>query len=406
MGRALDASLDLIGALTTSRLDKNLKEKVQLLNKLVDEEAKKRQVTQFERLHVQVVNLWANGDMKNASRALDKITTLYPEDIYSLKLNQDTYFYLGAANAMRSSLAGAITQINDSNPLKGYAHGMYSFALEESNLYDLSQKEAMKALQLNPCDTWAIHNYAHCLEMQGKTDEGLAWMLDRKKDWITCSGLACHQYWHTALFYLNKREHDEAINLLDEQILTRCLASSSGLDLHDAASMLYRLELINLLAESSSSSDKPSRWKGVYDMCKTHTKDHIVGFNDCHYMMTYLAMEDNDSVKEMLDTLNEQQAPTLVERDTVVRPLLEAMVAFKKGDYPQVVDKIEPIRHDIVRIGGSHAQRDIFEQLLLVAALKSGSPDNKKLADRMVEERNLAHGHQTHLTHLLSTANS
>jgi predicted Zn-dependent protease len=53
-------------------------------------------------------------------------------------------------------------------------------------------------------------------------------------------------------------------------------------------------------------------------------------------------------------------------------PLAEAILAFRKEDYERAVDLLMPVRYDLQRIGGSHAQRDLFAQLLVHATLRAG----------------------------------
>lgn len=400
LGVTLGVQLNLMGALSTPRLDKTLEGKIDSLNKLI--ERKGNLVNEQELLHAQVVNCWAKNELKQSLRVLEKIVTLYPEDVAALKMIQDTNFFLGTALPMRNSLAYSLSKMSDKNPLKGYTHGMFSFALEESNMYDESQAEARKALQLTPNDTWAIHNYAHCLEMQAKTEEGLKWMYDRKCDWAPCQTLACHQYWHSALFHINNNQFDEAVALLDKEVLTRCVQGSSALDMHDAASMVYRMELVDLFGQvgKNDSDQMLKRWLGVYDMCKPHKEDHLSGFHDAHYLMSFLGMEDLKLAREFIDSIDE--APEVREGTTLVKPLLEAMYQFKLGAYDKCVDLLADIRFDIIRIGGSHAQRDVFEQLLIVAALKSDKPSHNKLGERMLAEREAFHGRRTVQTDLLA----
>lgn len=409
LGRALALEINLMGGLAAPRLNKLLADKLDDFNKLV--ERKKDTMNEQETLHAKIVNLWAESDLKGATRILERLATLYPEDVSALKMNQDTYFMLGTALPMRNSIASSLARMGDNkkNPLKGYVHGMFSFALEESNMYPQAQEQALKALELIPRDTWAIHNYAHCLEMQAKTSEGLKWMLDRKVDWSPCQMLACHQYWHTALFHVNNDNFDEAIGLLDKEVLARCVSGATSLDLHDAASMVYRMELIDLFGKSDTAKDhgdakeaSKSRWSGVYDMCKSHKRDHLLGFNDVHFMMSYLGMDDMQMAKELIESISE--VPSLNVGNEVVKPLLEAMYQFKVGDYAGCVELLEPIRFDIIKIGGSHAQRDVFEQLLLVAGLKSDKSYHNLLAQRMLAEREAIHGRRTTQTELLSTA--
>lgn len=405
LGLAFDLELNLMGSLNSPLFDSKLAQKVDSLNKLVEQ--KRDKLNEHELLHVEVVNHWANNNLKEVSRKLEKIVTLYPEDVSALKMNQDTYFNLGTALPMRNSLANSLFQLSNKNPLKGYVHGMFAFALEESNMFNESQNEARKALELIPRDTWAIHNYAHCLEMQAKVKEGLKWMYDKKCDWSPCQLLACHQYWHSALFHINNDQIDDAVALLDNEVLTRCGSKSTSLDLHDAASMLYRMELVDLFNKTSQKQDKSKeenrkRWNSVYDMCKSHKRDHLTGFNDAHFMMSYLGMDDLQVARELIETIDE--SPHLNEGQTVVKPLLEGMYQFKVGAYDKCVDFLENIRFDIIRIGGSHAQRDVFEQLLLVAALKSDKSSHNKLGQRMIYERESFHGSKVKQTELLAEA--
>jgi hypothetical protein len=52
--------------------------------------------------------------------------------------------------------------------------------------------------------------------------------------------------------------------------------------------------------------------------------------------------------------------------------VVEGVVAHQKGDYAHAVDLLWPVRRDLHRIGGSHAQRDLFFQVLVDAAMRAG----------------------------------
>ena len=68
----------------------------------------------------------------------------------------------------------------------------------------------------------------------------------------------------------------------------------------------------------------------------------------------------------------------------VTIPLCEALRAYGQGDFDGTVERLLPLRHDLVRIGGSHAQRDVFLQFLAEAAIRSG---RLKLARALLAER-------------------
>ena len=56
----------------------------------------------------------------------------------------------------------------------------------------------------------------------------------------------------------------------------------------------------------------------------------------------------------------------------VGRRLIDGALAFAGGDAARAVEAILPVRFEAVRIGGSHAQRDIVNLTLIAAAERSG----------------------------------
>src|SRR2546423_1232438 len=69
---------------------------------------------------------------------------------------------------------------------------------------------------------------------------------------------------------------------------------------------------------------------------------------------------------------------------TVGLALGEAALAHRNGDYTRALDRLLPVRGAIRDIGGSHAQRDLFAQLLIDSAVKSG---RREVAIELLNER-------------------
>ena len=65
--------------------------------------------------------------------------------------------------------------------------------------------------------------------------------------------------------------------------------------------------------------------------------------------------------------------------------LVQGLLAHRRGDYARAIEDLLPVRHTIRRIGGSHAQRDLFEEMLIDSVLRGGRFDQAKalLADRL-----------------------
>jgi hypothetical protein len=68
----------------------------------------------------------------------------------------------------------------------------------------------------------------------------------------------------------------------------------------------------------------------------------------------------------------------------IVLPLVQGIAAFAQGEYAQSARLLEPVCPQLVRIGGSHAQREVFEDTLLEAYLRAEQFDK---AEAMLGER-------------------
>jgi len=53
-------------------------------------------------------------------------------------------------------------------------------------------------------------------------------------------------------------------------------------------------------------------------------------------------------------------------------------MAFAASDYRECAVRLEIVSQDFVRIGGSHAQREVFEATLIIALLRGNEPAKAK----------------------------
>src|SRR5262249_58392976 len=65
-------------------------------------------------------------------------------------------------------------------------------------------------------------------------------------------------------------------------------------------------------------------------------------------------------------------------------PMMEGIHAFARGEYAGAVAALAPVEERIVEVGGSHAQREVFHDTLLEAALRAGEPER---ATALLERR-------------------
>lgn len=71
----------------------------------------------------------------------------------------------------------------------------------------------------------------------------------------------------------------------------------------------------------------------------------------------------------------------------IATPVSEAVLAHGVGQYDRAVALMRPVLGEMFRLGGSHAQQDVLEQVFLDAAIKAGCPDDCALLIERVSGR-------------------
>ncbi|ETE59809.1 Tetratricopeptide repeat protein 38, partial [Ophiophagus hannah] len=212
---------------------------------------------------------------------------------------------------------------------RGYIKGMYAFGLVETNFYDRAEKLAYEALAINQRDAWSVHALAHVNEMKADLKSGLAFMKQTENNWKDSDMLACHNYWHWALYFIEKGDYEAALTIYDTYIAPSLQRSGTMLDVVDNCSMLYRLEL---------------------EVTKKHARDHTLLFNDAHILMASLGAQDQETSSELLTTLQDLVQTCTEDHElslvpTLGMPLLQAFMEFDQGHYEKAVELLYPIRY-------------------------------------------------------------
>ena len=330
-----------------------------------------------ERRHLAAARAWLDGRFAESVQAYGDIAIDYPRDILAVQVAHLGDFLLGQSSMLRDRIAQVLPHWDKDVPGYGYLLGMHAFGLEESNRYEDAEARGREAVALNPRDPWAIHAVAHVMEMQGRLDDGAAWLHARVSDWSEANMLAVHNWWHLALFLLEQERYDEVLALYDAHLNRP--APAIALDLVDGAALLWRLHLRGV--------DAGARWAALADDWYTRGAAGYYAFNDVHAIMACLGAGREDAVAEiraaMAGAAIGQGTNAMMSRD-VGLPVADAMIAFARGDYAATVALLMPVRILTHRFGGSHAQRDVFALTLIEAALRGR---HANLAAALVAER-------------------
>ncbi len=338
-----------------------------------------------EASHATAIAHVVDGNWTKAATTLDHHNMKWPHDIVALQAGHLIDFFRGNARNLRDRIARTLPLWPQDMPGRSFVLGMQSFGLEESGNYARAEACGREALALNPADSWAHHAVAHVMEMQGRAEDGIGWMIAREPHWANDGNFfQIHNWWHRALFHLDLQRNDKALALYDDAV--RAEQSPIAVDLVDASALLWRFELIGI--------DTGNRWTEVADAWQTHADSKLYAFNDLHAAMAYLGaghMADVDRLLEGFKANSTAASETGQWARTYGVPLIEGFKAFWTGDHATAVEKLHGARYIANAFGGSHAQRDVIDWTLMAAALRGNMRDAAQgLANERVAQKPLS----------------
>jgi tetratricopeptide (TPR) repeat protein len=332
-----------------------------------------------ERKHLAAVEAWAAGRAFAAAALWEDILADEPRDALALRLVQDAHFFLGQPLAIRDATARVKPFWTRDDPLYGYFLGARAFGLEEAGELAAAEVAGREAIAINPGDAWAVHALAHVFETACRFDEGEMSLRAWRPHWRAAHFMAGHNGWHLALYLIERRAYAEVLADYDQFCLPR-LADDATLDRVDAAALLWRLELQGV--------DVGDRWGPVSLSWMKHVDDHVLAFNDLHLALAAARSPDPDDARRLrasLETYLRTQSGDLRNATAEIGlPLIDGVLKFGAGDYRGALDAMLPVARRAIRIGGSHAQRDIVPLTLIAAAERAGE---KHLTRALLAER-------------------
>jgi hypothetical protein len=330
--------------------------------------------THREQLIVAALRAWVADDMPRALLLCDQVSDEFPRDLPMMKMHQ--YFEFNQGNApemLRVALKGLRSAAD-----VPYVHGMAAFAYEQCHLLREAEDAARTALSMRHKEPWAQHALAHVFLTQGRIDEGARFLESVADTWSGLNSfMLTHGYWHLALFYLSQGRDREALQIYDRHCWG--VAKDYSQDQVGAVSLLARFEMAGI--------GVGDRWQDVALHLEARACDTVQPFLTLQYLYG-LARAGRPQALTLLDAVRRQAAEApdysrAVWRE-VALPAAEGLYAHARGDRDLAWRKLESAVPRMREVGGSHAQRDLFEQILLDAALGSGRLIG---AQRMLELR-------------------
>ena len=317
-----------------------------------------------------------SGHGVEAATIMEAMLAENPTDLLAHRLVQFELFWNGRAAWMRDIVERAVPAWNDEVTDYACFLSARAFANEEGGDYELAERCGRAAVEIDPTDCWGTHAVAHVHAMQGRVDDGVAWLEGLNGNWGEANQIAHHLWWHLCLMLLEQGANDRVLDLLTSQVrnpdspLVKAMPGAP-IDLQNVASLTMRLQLRGV--------DVGDSWNIFAEICAGRLNDHGSPFSAAHDMLVLTGSGQFDLAERLLDNMRAFAATGDGSLVTAYRvagiPLCAAILAYRRGEYERTIALLSPVRHELQMIGGSHAQRDLFYQILLDAAHRAGRKD-------------------------------
>ena len=183
--------------------------------------------------------------------------------------------------------------------------------------------------------------------------------------------------WHQALFALQRGDGERSIEIYLNSV---CPAASRALPMFTA------IDAASFITRAATAGYPPGNREGqeVAAFARKHFPEPGVPFVNVHLAMAYAATGDSDALSSL-----ERGIATLLDdgkqsSGPVVALVCEAISAYGRGQYDTALGRMVEAMPELERLGGSHAQRDVFVDLAISAAIHAGAQIE---AERIARER-------------------
>jgi hypothetical protein len=129
----------------------------------------------------------------------------------------------------------------------------------------------------------------------------------------------------------------------------------------DGAALLWRFRL-------DGADTTRAEWRALAELAGRVSRPGFV-FGEVHAALAYAASGDDGALaklKEGLEALHAQGHPIA---GSVALPMVRGAEAFVAGDHAAALAHWEPVEGEFHRVGGSHAQWELFEESMVVCDL-------------------------------------
>ncbi len=332
-----------------------------------------------ERGHAEIVYLALHGESVPALRAVREHAATYPRDAVPLSFALGVYGLLGFGG-FRDFHARQARLLERVAPAWGddwWFLAAFGWALVEAGDGARGIPMLERAMELNPRNANAVHGRVHAYYEDGAAAQGEALIDAWLPNYDRSAVLHGHLSWHQALFALQRGHVDRALAVYRDSIRPAASRALPMFTTIDAASFITR-------AAVAGHPLGAGEIREVATFARMHFPKPGVPFLNAHLAMAHAAARDVDALSRLerdiallLDDAAQPSGP-------VIALVCQAITAYGLGHFGTARERMAEAMPDLERLGGSHAQRDVFIDLAISAAMLAGGA---REAERIARKR-------------------
>ena len=339
------------------------------------------QLSVRERRHAQIVRLAVYGDSK-ALPAVRDHADAFPRDAVPLSFALGVYGLLGFGGFVdfHQQQVALLERVAPAWGDDWWFLSALGWAYVEAGRADDGIALLERALALNPENANAIHGRAHGYYEQGAAAEGEAFIAAWLPSYDCSAVLHGHLAWHQALFALQRDDADQALAIYEDAVGPKASAALPLFTMIDGASFALRSMLHGRPLPSTARRE-------LADYAARHFPKAGVPFANAHLAMAYSCVGDEAALARLRDEVVALLEAGRQASGTVVLRVCDAIGAYAAGDYATAATLLDAALPELERMGGSHAQRDVFIDLAIVAHCAASSAKARTIAERRWAQR-------------------
>jgi tetratricopeptide (TPR) repeat protein len=328
--------------------------------------------TRRERQHVEALNAFVAGESMRGFALVDEHVAEFPRD--AVVVNQaSTAIALAGGSDREEQRVAFVERLSPAYGDDWWYQSALAFTYHEVDRFDESRRLSEASLRQYPRNANAAHNLAHIALETLDVDAGAAFLDDWMAGYDRRASFHCHMAWHQAMFALHEGRYAQALEIFERDILRSGNPRSA---MTDGTALLWRVKL-------DAASDRPLPWRSLADLAEKVSRPGFI-FGEVHAAFAYAACGDEAALARLMDGLRALGAKGHPIAAGVVLPLVQGTVAFAAGDHAGALRHFEPVEAEMHRIGGSHAQWEIYEETMVQCYLALERYDD---ALRLVQRR-------------------